>query len=239
MLLIAHGGYSAKYPENTQLSYEKALEHNPDGLEMDVVYHNGEVYFYHPVGNKNSFGDDVDQLIKAQLTEKLSNNEMIFSLSDSDILSTYLKQTKFLNFDIKQKSINNALNILERINELDFSASQIYIGARDLDRVERFNKVNFQGKLISLDQDPETYKQYIDAGVEYIRIWFKDLNASIVEDIHQYGGKVIVNIKEELPDSIARTAGNFSEQRLKEVDSLGVDGVLINNIELGRKLFPL
>ncbi|MCA9383567.1 hypothetical protein KC909_04320, partial [Candidatus Dojkabacteria bacterium] len=181
----------------------------------------------------------VDQLIKAQLTEKLSNNEMIFSLSDSDILSTYLKQTKFLNFDIKQKSINNALNILERINELDFSPSQIYIGARDLDRVERFNKVNFQGKLISLDQDPETYKQYIDAGVEYIRIWFKDLNASIVEDIHQYGGKVIVNIKEELPDSIARTAGNFSEQRLKEVDSLGVDGVLINNIELGRKLFPL
>jgi len=60
MLLIAHGGYSSKYPENTQKAYEKALDFKPDGLEMDVVFHKDEVYFYHPVGNKVSFGESVD-----------------------------------------------------------------------------------------------------------------------------------------------------------------------------------
>lgn len=35
-LAIAHRGYSIKYPENTLLSFSKAMEHNPDSLECDI-----------------------------------------------------------------------------------------------------------------------------------------------------------------------------------------------------------
>ena len=33
---FAHRGYSGKYPENTLLAFEKALEAGCDGIELDV-----------------------------------------------------------------------------------------------------------------------------------------------------------------------------------------------------------
>lgn len=36
MLIYGHRGYSAKYPENTLLSFQKAMEYDADGIELDV-----------------------------------------------------------------------------------------------------------------------------------------------------------------------------------------------------------
>ena len=36
MKVIAHRGYSGKYPENTMLSFQKAVEAGCDGIELDV-----------------------------------------------------------------------------------------------------------------------------------------------------------------------------------------------------------
>ncbi len=36
MLVYGHRGYSAKYPENTLLSFQKAIEYGADGIELDV-----------------------------------------------------------------------------------------------------------------------------------------------------------------------------------------------------------
>ncbi|HCJ76546.1 glycerophosphodiester phosphodiesterase family protein [Thermoguttaceae bacterium LCP21S3_D4] len=33
---IAHRGFSGKYPENTMLAFEKAIEAGCDGIELDV-----------------------------------------------------------------------------------------------------------------------------------------------------------------------------------------------------------
>jgi len=35
-LILAHRGFSGKYPENTMLSFEKAYEYGADGVELDV-----------------------------------------------------------------------------------------------------------------------------------------------------------------------------------------------------------
>lgn len=34
--IIAHRGYSQKYPENTSISFQKAKELGADGVELDV-----------------------------------------------------------------------------------------------------------------------------------------------------------------------------------------------------------
>ena len=36
MKIIAHRGYSGKYPENTMLAFEKAIEYGADGIELDI-----------------------------------------------------------------------------------------------------------------------------------------------------------------------------------------------------------
>lgn len=38
MLNIAHRGFSGKYPENTMLAFEKAIEAGADGIELDVHF---------------------------------------------------------------------------------------------------------------------------------------------------------------------------------------------------------
>lgn len=36
MKVMAHRGYSGKYPENTMLAFQKAVEVGCDGIELDV-----------------------------------------------------------------------------------------------------------------------------------------------------------------------------------------------------------
>ena len=44
MKVIAHRGYSGRYPENTMLAFEKAVEAGCDAIEMDVqITKDGEV----------------------------------------------------------------------------------------------------------------------------------------------------------------------------------------------------
>lgn len=48
MKVYAHRGYSGKYPENTMLAFQKALEAGTDGVEMDVqLSRDGEVVIIH------------------------------------------------------------------------------------------------------------------------------------------------------------------------------------------------
>lgn len=45
---IAHMGFSAKYPENTILSFQKALEAGADGIGIDVrMSRDGELVILH------------------------------------------------------------------------------------------------------------------------------------------------------------------------------------------------
>lgn len=46
--IIAHRGYSAKYPENTLLAFEKALEAGADAIELDVHFtKDNQLVVYH------------------------------------------------------------------------------------------------------------------------------------------------------------------------------------------------
>ena len=36
MKVMAHRGYSGRYPENTMLAFQKAVEAGADGIELDV-----------------------------------------------------------------------------------------------------------------------------------------------------------------------------------------------------------
>ena len=45
---FAHRGFSGKYPENTMLAFEKAIEIGADGAELDVqLTKDGEVVIIH------------------------------------------------------------------------------------------------------------------------------------------------------------------------------------------------
>ena len=48
MKVFAHRGFSGKYPENTMLAFEKAVEAGADGIELDVhLSADGELVIIH------------------------------------------------------------------------------------------------------------------------------------------------------------------------------------------------
>lgn len=48
MKVLAHRGYSGKYPENTMLAFRKAVEAGADGIELDVhLTRDGELVVFH------------------------------------------------------------------------------------------------------------------------------------------------------------------------------------------------
>jgi len=63
MKIYAHRGYSAKYPENTILAFEKAWEAGADGIELDVrVTKDGQLVVFHDNDLKRLF--DIDKKIE-------------------------------------------------------------------------------------------------------------------------------------------------------------------------------
>ncbi len=57
MLILGHRGYSGSYPENTLLSFKKALEHKADGIELDVhLSKDGEMVVCHDENLYRTYG---------------------------------------------------------------------------------------------------------------------------------------------------------------------------------------
>ena len=59
MLIFAHRGYSAKYPENSLRAFEEAFKAGADGIELDVrLTKDGKLIVFHDPDMKRIFGLD-------------------------------------------------------------------------------------------------------------------------------------------------------------------------------------
>lgn len=78
-MIIAHRGYSGKYPENTMLAFEKALEYGAEGLEIDIqLTKDGEVVICHDeqIDRTSNGKGYIKDLTLAELKQYTFNNQM-------------------------------------------------------------------------------------------------------------------------------------------------------------------
>lgn len=69
MLIIAHRGYHAKFPENTQAAFEAAIALGADGIEIDVrICRNGSIVLVH---DRVIFGKEVANLTHSELEHEI------------------------------------------------------------------------------------------------------------------------------------------------------------------------
>ncbi len=80
MKIFAHRGYSAKFPENTPLSFRKAFEFGADGIELDVrTTSDDEIVVFHDDDLNRIFG--IDDKVKNWTLHRLKE----LSISDQKI----------------------------------------------------------------------------------------------------------------------------------------------------------
>ena len=110
MDIIAHRGFSGAYPENTMLSFQKAVEYGADGIELDVhLSKDGELMIIHDESLKRTTGIDgfVFDYTRSELERinagKTKNDEFGFTPIPS--LEEYLSMIKgtglYTNIELK------------------------------------------------------------------------------------------------------------------------------------------
>ncbi|KAG0164692.1 hypothetical protein DFQ30_009536 [Apophysomyces sp. BC1015] len=122
--VIAHRGFSAEYPENTMISYKKAIEAGTTALEGDIrITKDGEVIMMHDLSlNRTTTGSgnvidcnwygDIENL-----TTKVGQEPIPRLVDVLDLLSSsqVVEKNMCMIIDIK---FNNPLDILDAVHKL-------------------------------------------------------------------------------------------------------------------------
>lgn len=229
VLNIAHRGFSSKYPENTMIAFEKAVEENCDGIETDLnMTKDGIIVICHDetlnrTTNGSGYIKDYTykELSKLDAGTKFSDKFKDQRIITIDELLDYVKDKNILlNLELKNDLIhyeNLEEKTIEKIYEYRLQDNVI---------LSSFNHYSML-KVKELDDNIKTGLLYcgtIYNAYEYAQKLKADA-------LHPYypavmNKKIVDEIKE---NSIAINTYTVNEEIVMErLIKLGVDGIITN-----------
>jgi glycerophosphoryl diester phosphodiesterase len=238
-LVIAHRGFSEKYPENTLLAFEEALNLGAPAIELDVhltkdqqlvVTH--DFSFGRTIKAKGNVLDytltelcqmDAGSWKKKEFaSEKIPSLEQVLKLINSKCL---------LNIEIKKETLVDKkayeTMILKLLSTVSFyDLKNILFSSFDPYALKVLREHSPQARIAYLDDRPDQGPKISEAlslKSECYNVSLKRLNQEIVADLQKAGLKVF-----------SYTAKNMKDLELAR--GLGVDGVFADNLEDAQKL---
>ena len=231
MMRIAHRGLAGLYPENTRLSFEKALDYKPDAMEMDVqMTKDGELVVFHDeeLGRmtrgvrgwvKNYTLDELKQLdIRGDFdvpVQRILTLDEYFDLVDSSDIKTFveLKNSFIVYSGMEEKVLEVISAHKQREKCIVYSANH-------------FSVMNFKAKAPDIEVcfpfdnwvfDRGSYCEKY--GVTMTIPYYLSLTKQDIEDFHEHGVRVYPWTVDDPKD-------------MKVMSEMGVDGMLTNRIDL-------
>ncbi|EDS77728.1 glycerophosphoryl diester phosphodiesterase family protein [Clostridium botulinum C str. Eklund] len=217
---FAHRGFSGKYPENTLLAFEKAIEVGADGIELDVqLTKDNEIVIIHDedvARTTNGTGlikdltyDEISKLDASYIYKdqygfnKIPTLREYFELiKDTDIITNIELKTGVIEY----LGIEN--KVWDMIQEYKLQ-DKVIISSFNHFSIMRMRKIapNLKYGLLS-----ETW--LIDAGkyvnnleIQCYHPLYRNLTNDVVKEIKQYGIEIntyTVNTKEDIEDMISK-----------------------------------
>ncbi len=236
MKVFAHRGFSGRYPENTMLAFEKAVECNADGIELDVhLSKDGEVMIMHDEALKRTTGRPgiVSDYTRAELerigvgkNEEGEWNEQptIPSLEEylEKIGSKVITNIELKTAPLYYPGIEEKTAALIRRYGLE---EKIIISSFNWLSVLRMQKIAPELKYALLFSGIELENMgllFSDMGIDYYHPDEKLLSQSLIQDMKVCG--IGIN---------AWTVND--EKRVMECLSMGCDGVITNFPDMARR----
>lgn len=226
MLVIAHRGYSSRYPENSALAFEKAIEAGADYIETDLRFsRDGEIVCCHDPDLKRIAGRTeaiVDLTAEEIKKMPLTSGHSILSLNE--VLDIARHRVRVM-FDIKVPMADMLDRIILLLEDIGMTPDIIY-GARDLDHAHTLKKRSPDIQILGMPKKIALIPDFIDAGVAAIRVWEEDLTEDIITTIKMAGVPVWVTAGLR---GQGEAAGEITRERVIDLSRLGVDAVLAND----------
>jgi glycerophosphoryl diester phosphodiesterase len=236
MLIIAHRGYSSRYPENSVLAFEKAIDAGADYIETDLRFSlDGTIVCCHDPDLKRIAGRaDAIENLKAQDLKNVSllNGQSILSLQDVLEIAVRADHRVQVMFDVKVPTEAMLDTVLPLVEKKKMSADIMY-GARTVDHAESLKKRASKFSILGMPKKTSLISAFIEAGVTAIRVWEEDITPEIVSTIKAAGLPVWITAGLR---GQGEAAGDITCDRIEALDHLGADAVLVNNPALARQV---
>ena len=224
----AHRGFSGKYPENTMLAFEKALEAGCEGIEFDVhLTKDGKVVIIHDeridrTSDKTGWVKDMtyEELCKADFSykymgetefQKIPTLREYFELvKDKDIISNIELKTGIFEYPGIEKVV------YDMICEFDLK-DKVIISSFNHHSVMRMKELdpNLECGFLSETWILDVGEYMNRYGVEAYHPIFRMLNEEITEDLKKHHCRI-------------NTWTVNEEEDILEMIRIGVDGIISN-----------
>ncbi|GLR72524.1 glycerophosphodiester phosphodiesterase [Agaribacter marinus] len=224
MRIVAHRGFSEKFPENTIIAFKEAIAAGVSAIECDVQEVDDEFYVFHDWS--------LDRLTNEQGSIKRLNSEQLSDIRVQDLhkIPTVSDVFSAVNgkvlLNLELKSIDNPLAFIRRLNSLmnEFETELVLssfdhptlINVRSLLRDSRCqHKIRYAGLISHL---PITKAQYaVDLELDIAAIDAHLVNGAFVKHAHQHNIEVwSYTVNEEV--------------LLRELDVMKVDAIFSDKV---------
>lgn len=220
MIIIGHRGAMGYEPENTLLSFKKAMELNVDMIELDVhVCKTGELVVIHDDKvnrTTNGRGYVAEKTLNELKKLDAGKGEKIPILKE--VLDLINKQTK-INIELKGKNTAKPVSdIIEKyVKEKQWDYDDFLVSSFNYNELEKFHGLNPKIRIgIIVDKKHDNSLKLAKKLNTYsIHPSIKLINKEFINKAHKVNLKVLV-----------WTVNNSNN--IKKMESLGIDGIFTN-----------
>jgi glycerophosphoryl diester phosphodiesterase len=199
MWRIGHRGAKGYEPENTLLSFSKALQLNVDMIELDVhVCKTGDVVVIHDEtveGTTNGTGRVADMTLDDLRKLNADKGQRIPTLQE--VLDLVDRRAK-VNIELKEEgSVRPVFELFEKyVTERGWSRNDFLISSFKRKHLQQFRKLSKEYRLGVLIEKASNRKGLLkfaeEIGAYSINVYFKSVSSGLIDDAHERGIRVIV-----------------------------------------------
>ncbi len=231
-LVIAHRGYSARFPENSLQSHAAALEIGADLIETDArLTADGAVLCCHDADLSRLTGHRIE-IAKSpadHLRQISASSQPLAFLPEVLALMTLDRaRDRRLLVDHKTKDLRLLDAVIRAVVAAEMSQRTVF-GLRALDQLVYLGRVLPQARSLALPGDYEDLDGWLAAGADAIRVWENELDLPAIRKLRQANHPIWVTADRRKNST---TVGEISPARIAKLKNLGIQGLLLNDPSL-------
>lgn len=227
MRIIAHRSGPNIYPEQTIFSAKNAQKNGADMIELDVRYtKDKKIAVSHDKNLDRVFGVD-RELDTLTAVEFLSLRHKDASAYPSHLFEDYLlAQVEPLLIHIKEDEV---IDDLIALIEKHGYTKKVVFGVHNTALLKHVKQYDPNFKVLAFMPTLEDLDAFGECGVDYIRLWEQWCKKDAIDRIHAYGKEVWIMTN-------GTDVGVTSEEALRAMLKMNIDGILINDISCVQRL---
>jgi glycerophosphoryl diester phosphodiesterase len=229
MKVIAHRGYSSRYPENSLESFDAAVAAGADYVETDVrMTSDGVLVCSHDPDLKRIAGRETkiaDTSIDVLEGIVLASGGRILRL---DAVLAHLRGRAPVMLDVKIDADAQRRAIAACVAAAAMTGHVVY-GVRSAAHARALVADGVGFGRLAMPAEPDMLDDFPDDGLVGVRLWEDQVDALALARIRDRGLPVWVTAGRRKQ---GEAPGFVTAERLQQLESFGVDAVLVNDVGL-------